>query len=157
MANDLLDLHLKLLVLERGRARVLQSLARISSVSEENIESQLASAAKAKITKSAKIQAVPGQLLAKMELEPSKRHRLESLSREFENKRFLGELRLVGKFFREHEAGIVPKTRIRALPKVLSILASLPESELDELLANCTNETAGSGFSQLAGAIMGQK
>jgi len=135
----------------------VQTLARISEVSETIIENELASAAKAKIIKSAKGRPTPDQLLARMELQPAKRERLATLAREFENKRFLGELRLVGKFFREHQAGTVPKTRMRALPKVLSILAALPESELDELLADCLNENSSSGFSHLAGAIMGQK
>jgi uncharacterized iron-regulated protein len=157
MPTDLLDLHLKLLVLEHGRTRVVQSLARISEVSEASIQEQLASATRAKVLKSSKVSSTPDQLLAKMELQPAKRERLATLAREYENKRFLGELRLVGKFFREHQVGAVPKTRVRALPKVLSILAALPESQLDELVADCVNESSRSGFSHLAGAIMGQK
>src|SRR2546427_1150779 len=41
------------------------------------------------------------QLLSRMVLQPAKRERVAALAREFENKRFLGELRLVGKFLRE--------------------------------------------------------
>ncbi len=157
MTSELLDLYLRLLVLEHGRPRVVQSLARISEVSEATIEEQLVAAAKAKTVKSSKGNRTPDQLLARMQLEPAKRDRLATLVREFLNKRFLGELRLVGKFFREHQVGTVPKTRMRALPKLVSTLATLPESELDELLTDCTNESAPSGFSHLAGAIMGQK
>jgi hypothetical protein len=157
MPSDLLDLHLKLLVLEHGRKRVVQTLARISEVSETSLENELASAAQAKTIKSSKVKPTPELLLARMDLQPAKRERLATLAREFENKRFLGELRLVAKFFREHQVATVPKTRMRALPKVLSLLAALPESELDDLLAACVNESSGSGFSHLAGAIMGQK
>lgn len=157
MATELLDLHLKLLVLEHGRTRVVQSLARLSEVSEASIEAQLADAAKAKAAKASKRSPSVDQMLAKINFDPGKRERLAILAREFGNKRFLGELRLVGKFFREHQAGTVPKTRMQALPKVLSILATLPESDLDSLLADHANESSQSGFSHLAGAIMGQK
>ena len=157
MRTQFLDLHLRLLVLEHGRTQVIQSLARIGGVSEQDIESQLASTAQAKAAKMSKTHPTSEQLLARLALPPAKRERLTTLTREFENKRFLGELRLVGKFFREHSVETTAKTRMRALPKVLSILATLPESELDELLADCAKDSAGSGFSQLAGAIMGKK
>lgn len=155
MSTDLLDLHLKLLVLEHGRARVVQTLARVNKVSEANLESQLAATAKVKAAKSAKVRPTPDELLARMELPPAKRESLATLVREFTNKRFLGELRLVEKFFREHGVKTVPKTRMDALPKVLSVLATLSESELGELLAVSENASAGSGFAHLAGAIIG--
>jgi hypothetical protein len=157
MSTELIDLHLQLLLLEHGRARVVQSLARISNVSEESIELQLSNAARARLLKSSKASATPEQLLAKIHLHPDKRERLATLAREFMNKRFLGELRLVVKFLREHNVGIVPKTRMRALPKVVSILATLPDSDLDALLVDCENESSRSGFAHLAGAIMGEK
>ena len=156
MVTDLLDINLKLLVLQHGRPRVLQSLAHISEVSEENIKNQLASIAKAKAAKSAKTRPTSDELLARMDLPTAKRELLFSLMREFENKRFLGEMRLVGKFLREHQVGTVPKTRLLALPKVLQILADMPESELENLLSDSANQNGGSGFSNLAGAIMGR-
>jgi hypothetical protein len=155
MSSDLLDMHLKLLVLEHGRPRVVQSLARVTEVSEANLESQLAATAKLKAAKSAKIRPTPDEILARMELSPAKREQLTALAREFANKRLLGELRLVEKFLREHGVKTVPKTRMHALPKVLSILATLPDSELGELLADSADANAGSGLARLAGAIMG--
>jgi hypothetical protein len=157
MSTHLLDMHLQLLVLEHGRTKVVQSLARISEVSEASIEAQLAAAAKVKAAKSSKVLRTPDELLNRIELPPAKREILASLAREFENKRFLGELRLVEKFFREHQVKTRPKSRISALPKVLSILAALPETDLSELLNDCANKSAGSDFSHLAGAIMGKK
>jgi hypothetical protein len=157
MVTDLLDINLKLLVLQHGRPRVLQSLAHISDVSQESIENQLTSIAKAKAAKLTRTRPTPDELLARMDLPAAKRELLSSLMREFENKRFLGELRLVGKFFREHEVGAAPKTRKNALPKVLQVLANLPVSELENLLSDCANQNGGSGFSNLAGAIMGSQ
>lgn len=157
MATDLLDMHLKLLVLEHGRARVVQSLAHVNGVSEASIESQLATAERAKAVKSARIPPTPDELLARMDMPTAKRDCLATLTREFVNKRFLGELRLVGKFLREHGVNTVPKTRAQALPKVLSILATMPETELNELISDTTNEQGSSGFAHLAGAIMGKQ
>jgi hypothetical protein len=159
MVMDLLDIQMQLLVLQHGRARVLQSLARVSEVSEENIKLELTNIAKAKAAKSVKARPTTDKLLSGLDLTAAKRERLATLAREYENKRFLGELRLVGKFFREHQVETVPKSRLLSMPKVLSILASMPEKELDDIIDDCAanKESGDSGFSNLAGAIMGQK
>ena len=115
----------------------------------------MASVAKAKSVKSIKSRPSLDELLNRMELEPDKREPVAHLAREFLNKRFLGEMRLVGKFLREHGVSNAPKTRKDALPKILAVLASLSESELRELVDDCAMERSGSGFAHLAGAIMG--
>jgi hypothetical protein len=154
---ECLDLHLKVLVLEHGRKHVLQSLAHICGVSEETLANELVLAEKNKIEKPSKKIPTSAEILDKLELPPAKRESMETLAREFKNKRFLGEMRLVRKFFREHQQSVLPRSRLQALPRVLNILASLPQHELDELLADCTNHPLHSEYSRLAGAIMGQE
>ena len=154
---EYLDLHIKVLVLEHGRARVVQSLARISGVSETSVEDELLLASKIQSVKASKKIPTSAELLEKMDLPVAKRESLGTLAREFENKRFLGEMRLVLKFLREHQVTLAPKSRLRALPKVLSILAGLSQDKPEELIADCTIDNSRSGYSHLAGAIMGQK
>jgi len=155
---EYLDLHLKVLVLEHGRGRVVQSLARICGVSEDSIEAELILAAQRSSQKSPKKMSTSAELLDKIAIsDGSKRDALATLLREFENKRFLGEMRLVLKFLREHQVSTVPKTRLSGLPKVLSILANLSQDKLDALVADCNSDASRSGYSHLAGAIMGQK
>ena len=155
MEKELLDIHLKLLVLEHGRERVVRSLARVGEVSEASIEHQLASAAKTKVAKPTRIRPTIDELLSRMQFVPGTRDSIATLAREFLNKRFLGEIRLVEKFLREHNVGTAPKNRMDALPKVLSVLAGLSESELHEMVSDLANSSSGgSGFARLAGAIM---
>lgn len=155
MNKDLLDIHLRLLLLEHGRERVVRSLARAGEVSEARIEEQLASATKTKSAKPVKTRPTLDELLDRMQLMPDTRDNVTRLAREFLNKRFLGEMRLVERFLREHGMQATPKTRMDALPKVLSVLGSLPEKELHELVDDCATARSGSEFAHLAGAIMG--
>jgi hypothetical protein len=153
MSTELLDLHVKLLVLEHGRSRVLSSLARAAEVSEADVHRDLA-AIKPKTPKP-RLRPTIDELLAKIDVPSSRRDAVHTLAREFEQKRFLGEGRLVAKFFREHGVRANPKSRMDALPKILTVLASLPEDDLRNMVAELANNGGASGYADLAGAIMG--
>lgn len=154
MPSELLDIHLQLLVLQYGRARVLNSLAHISQVTPEVIEAELARLLRAKATKPSKTKPSHESLLNKLGLPPEKQTIVALLVREYDNKRFLGELRLVDKFLRTHGHLQPAKSRDAAFPKVLSMLANMPFSELQEILSSVIDAKPGSEYSNLAGAIM---
>ena len=155
MATDLLNLHLRLLILQHGRPRVIQSLARISNLSEATLENEIEILSKAKIpSKTDKNYISPSQIVSKMQLPAIKEDMIMILAREYENKRFLGELRLVAKFLREHGVNKVPKSRSATLHKVLAILSTESEHALRSLVNDCANSNEQSGFAQLAGALM---
>lgn len=155
MPADLLDLEVQLLVLKHGRQRILRSLAGIEGITEADIERALSAAANAKSAKVAKPLLTSAEMLERTHIEsPAKKERVATLLREFDQKRFLPELRSVVRFCFEHGEKSAAKTRAAALPKVLSILATLPDHELDELLNSARNGGGKSGFAHLAAAIM---
>lgn len=154
MSKELLDLHLQLLVLQFGRTQVVRSLARIDLVSEDAIEKELDLLSKAKVAKSPKSRPTQEALLARLQLPQEIHDVIGLIAREFENKRFLGERRLVEKFLIAHGVPKAPKNRSDALPKVLSILSKLSIIELKEILSTVLDAKSGSEYSHLAGAIM---
>ena len=154
MAKELLDLHVQLLVLQYGRTRVVSSLAHLNHVSEEVLEKELASLSSAKASRPSKAKPTAEELLSRLQLPRETHETIAQIIREFENKRFLGELRLVEKFLVTHGMHKAPRNRGDALPKVLSILANLPIAELKEILSKSSDASSGSEYSHLAGAIM---
>lgn len=155
MPADLLDLEVQLLVLKHGRQRIVRSLAGVAGVTEADIEQALSAAANAKSAKVAKPRLTTAEMLERADIEsPAKKERVATLLREFEQKRFLPELRSVERFCFEHGKRLSAKTRTAALPKVLLILAKLSDHELDELLNPLSNGGGKSGFAHLAAAIM---
>jgi hypothetical protein len=157
MRSDLLEIHLKLLVLDYGREQVIRTLAHLTDASESELKSRLDSLTKTKAGKQMRARASPDDLLSRVQLSPTARQHVSTLVHEFLNKRFLGERRLVEKFLREHNARFVGKSRLDGLPKVIEILAKLSENEIAELIDDCTDSTTRSGYANLADAIMGQK
>lgn len=155
MPADLLDLEVQLLVLKHGRQRIVKSLAGIEQVSEADIERQLSAAATAKSAKVAKPHPTLAEMLERAEIEPpAKRERVATLLREFDQKRFLPDLRSIERFCFQHGTKSAAKTRADALPKVISTLATLPDNELEELLTSVRNGGGKNGFAHLAAAIM---
>ncbi|MSU60073.1 MAG: hypothetical protein EXS35_18200 [Pedosphaera sp.] len=155
MHADLLDLEVQLLVLKHGRQRIVRSLAGISEVSEADIERQLSAACSAKSAKERTSPPTITELVERAEItSSSKRERVATLLREFEQKRFLPERRLVDRFCFEHGSKVAAKSRTAALPTVLKILTTLSDDDLDELLDSVRNGGGSSGFAQLAAAIM---
>src|SRR5258708_1217065 len=103
MPADLLDLEVQLLVLKHGRQRIVKSLAGIADVTEADIERALSAAANAKSAKAAKPHPTTAEMLERANIvSPAKRERIATLLREFDQKRFLPELRLVERFCFEH-------------------------------------------------------
>lgn len=156
MSAGIIDLEVKLLVLKHGRSSVVKTLARVCDVSESDLETQLAAAAKTKESKDRSVKPTGAELLARIEVSEEIRELLIELVHEYECKRFLGELRLVEKFYFDHGIRPAPKARADALPKVITVLAKLPLTELRELLATVREGGSDTAFAQLAGAIIGR-
>ncbi len=157
MQTEFLDLELQLLVAKHGRTRLMQGLARLENVSPEQLEERIARLSDKTLSrKKVKRPFSAEEIIAQIEPVPaSRRQELITMSREFEQGRFLPQLADALRFCAKHGQKVRARSRRDLLPKIVAVLAALREDELREIVGRA-HDTAGGGgsFARLANAIM---
>ncbi|MGC3992301.1 MAG: hypothetical protein QM796_21905 [Chthoniobacteraceae bacterium] len=156
MQNEFLDLELRLLVLKHGRNRLWEGLARLEGTTLEEVERRLNELAKSHTPRKRKAPLSPDEAVAHLHIsEKSLNDRLLTLAREYDQGRFLPQLRDAIRFCQLNGVKTRAKSRRDMLPKVVGILSTHSLAELDRLIEQASAEEKGDGsFARLANAIM---
>jgi len=145
--NATLELHIRLLVAQYGKRRVLESLAGTQSVDVTEIERDIERLeANAKRKKQRPKKSLTERLQDAHLSDPAAKSALDKLVYRYDAQEFLPNLRDVKRFLESMgvEAGKV-RSRLDALPKVIKVLANQPGDQLQTLL----EESLTSGRSDL--------
>jgi len=156
MSDEILDLELQLLLAKYGLPRLLQRLAGIQHISVEQLQQRMAKLATStnKRKKSRSFSAEEFVAKTKFDSETKKAKTL-SLAQEFERGRFLPLLSDALQFCAKHGQKTRAKSRREILPRLVAVLASLTEEDLDELISKARDAVGdGGSFARLADAIM---
>jgi hypothetical protein len=142
--QQVLRYQIILLLASNGRNRVISTLADVLKMGEDELEANLVRIEQLETKRQPKSKGTSGdggleRLAAQY---PDKAQALRLLSARFINKTFLSELREVRRFFDTRSMPTKSlKSRSDALPKLLSVLATLSTQELTEL---CEQPDSGS-------------
>jgi len=153
MGRDLLDLELKLLILRHGRTRLLESLAQIENTTPDQLERLISQIDTPQPKKKRKEPLSVDVLVDRLEVvDPERREKILTLSREYDRGRFLPQFRDALRFCHQHGLKVRAKSRRDLLPRILSVLATFPNAGLEQMLMH-SGEESGS-FERLANALM---
>ncbi len=154
----ILGIEVRLLIVKYGYARVIETLAAVRGVPEEEIlelieKVELGKKEKAKKRKETETNVE--EIVEKVALEhPEKSSQIKELAVQFNNKRFLPELKDVRRFLDKQSVKPVNiKSRVVAAKQIFRILGTLSSQELSELIKMDRTE---SDFSILSDQIIGK-
>jgi hypothetical protein len=156
--QDYLKIQLRLLVAHFGRRPVLEAFAAASEASPDRIQDEIAKLGADRRAKATKHPKTLNDLISALPaLSEGQRKAIENLGCLYEAKQFLPNLRDAYEFLRR--SGAPPKkhkSRKDAIAPVLKALSSMPQHELEALLADTTRSTGQSDFALLARQLIGE-
>ena len=158
--NQVLNLHIQLLLHQHGRKQVMESLAAVEDADLASIENQIQSIRDRRTSKTRSPRkarrASAKELIEAVHLEPEVKSLVRQIALAYERREFLPELRHVRHYLEEagREAGKL-RFRTEALPEVVAVLASCTRPKLEALLASIEDTGGHSDLAVLASGILG--
>ncbi|MGO8678753.1 MAG: hypothetical protein ACLQVX_23155 [Limisphaerales bacterium] len=156
--QDYLNIQIRLLVTHFGRRPVLEAFSAASEVPPDRILDEIAKLGADKRAKAAKHPKTLGDIInALPAMSEGQREVVENLGRLYEAKQFLPNLRDAYEFFRRSGLPLKKqKSRKEAMAYVITALSSMPQHELEVLLADTTRSAGQSDFALLARQLVGE-
>lgn len=157
MTDDLLKLQVRLLLLQHGRKKVVQTLAVLGEQTPEQFESELSAAEERKPTKKRKVVSVSEAVANAVRERPDAAELLQLLATRYENRTFLPHLKDAQRFLdRSGAPHRKLKSRNEAGVHVITALFRLRIEELRQLAAKSVSSKGDSDYALLAREIVGR-
>lgn len=136
MSNDeIIELELSLLLIKYGESKIINCLARLKALSDEELENKLQKVRRIKRKPSKSGRNTKSNAIEKLINEyPEKSNILNLLYSRFQNKSFLPHLSDIKRLFNRYSIESESlKSRSTSTPKIFNLLVNLNEKELEEL------------------------